>query len=233
MDKRSNLRVIDFGISDYGEIIGLQNSIVELRKRDLISDILLLGEHPHVISLGFRAHHGVNGIKDYGLLDGMNIPIYPVMRGGLATYHGPGQIVGYPIFNLRENGIRVSQFVKMLGDILVDVLSGVGIEAYFDPNMIGVWFNGKKVASIGLGLRSGITFHGFALNVNTELRYFDLIVPCGMEDIRMTSIKDILGIDVSMSNVKENIIKSLTTKFEKPFFEIREYASPDREACMA
>jgi len=127
MDKRSNLMVIDFGISDYGDIIGLQSSIVELRKRDLISDVLLLGEHSHVISLGFRSERDGNGIRDYGLLNGMNIPIYSVIRGGLATYHGPGQIVGYPIFRLRENGMRVSQFVRMIGDILVDVLSGVGI----------------------------------------------------------------------------------------------------------
>jgi len=233
MDKKGDIKVIDFGISDYREIIGLQNTIVEFRKKGLISDVLLLGEHPHVISLGFRAHHDANGIRDYGLLDGMNIPIYPVMRGGLATYHGPGQIVGYPILNLRENGMRVSQFVEMIGDILVDVLLGMGIKAYFDPNRIGVWFNGKKIVSIGLGLSSGITFHGFALNVNTDLRYFDLIVPCGMEDIRMTSIKDILKKDVSMSNVKESIIKSLTAKFEKPCSEIREYASPNREACLA
>ena len=233
MDKRSNLMVIDFGISDYGDIIGLQSSIVELRKRDLISDVLLLGEHSHVISLGFRSERDGNGIRDYGLLNGMNIPIYSVIRGGLATYHGPGQIVGYPIFRLRENGMRVSQFVRMIGDILVDVLSGVGIKAYYDANRIGVWFNGRKIVSIGLGLSSGITFHGFALNVNTDLRYFDLIVPCGMEDIRMTSIKDILKKDVSMGNVKKSIIKSLTARFEKPCFEIKEYASFNTETCLA
>ena len=117
MDKKGDIKVIDFGISDYREIIGLQNTIVEFRKKGLISDVLLLGEHPHVISLGFRVHHDANGIRDYGLLDGMNIPIYPVMRGGLATYHGPGQIVGYPILNLRENGIIETECKELNIDV--------------------------------------------------------------------------------------------------------------------
>jgi lipoyl(octanoyl) transferase len=169
----------DLGRMEYGQALELQHALVERRKRELVPDQLLLVEHPHVITLGR------NGKPDHLLagedvLRRAGIAFFPTDRGGDITYHGPGQLVGYPIFDLRAWRRDVVAYVRAIEQTLIDTLADFGIAGGRAPGMTGVWVDGQKIAAIGVHISRWIASHGFALNVTTDLRYFQYIVPCGL-----------------------------------------------------
>jgi lipoyl(octanoyl) transferase len=169
----------DLGRIGYGQALELQRALVEKRKLGLVTDQLLIVEHPHVITLGRNGKPG-NLLASEDVLRRAGISFFPTDRGGDITYHGPGQLVGYPIFDLREWKRDVGAYVRAIEQALIDSLADFGIAAGRETGMTGVWVNGRKIAAIGVHISRWITSHGFALNVTTDLRYFQYIVPCGL-----------------------------------------------------
>jgi lipoyl(octanoyl) transferase len=174
-----NCRVRELGRVGYGEALELQQRLVAERKQALASDHLLLLEHPHVITLG-RNGHMENLLASDEILKRSGISFYPADRGGDVTYHGPGQLVGYPILDLREWKRDVGAYVRGIEQVIIDTLADYAIEAGRIPKLTGVWVGERKVAAIGVHLSRWVTSHGFALNVCTDLSYFQYIVPCGL-----------------------------------------------------
>ncbi len=169
----------DLGRIGYGEAFELQRVLVEKRKQGLVPDQLLFVEHPHVITLG-RNGKLQNLLASEDVLRRSGISFFPTDRGGDITYHGPGQLVGYPIFDLREWKRDVVAYVRTVEQALIDTLGEFGIAGGREDGMTGVWVGGRKIAAIGVHISRWITSHGFALNVTTDLRYFQYIVPCGL-----------------------------------------------------
>jgi len=194
------LLVVDLGLIEYRRAHDLQLKLVELRSRGKVPDTLLLLEHDHVITLGRR-------LKSMDLKS-PNIPVYKIERGGEATYHGPGQLVGYTIIDLEELGIGVWDYVWKIEEALIRTIREFGLNGYRVEKYPGVWVNGRKIASIGLALSHWITYHGFALNVNPDLRYFKLIRPCGLSPEMMTSIQRELGREVDLEKVKRLVAEN-------------------------
>jgi len=182
MDSAASLCVARLGMVDYAAALELQNAAVAARMRDAIGDTLLLLEHPHVFTLGRGAD------ARYIIQAPPGVPIYRVSRGGQVTYHGPGQLIGYPIVKLGGARRDVSSYLRMLEMALIGALGQFGIAAGRRDGMTGVWAEPYKIASIGVGIRRWVTMHGFALNIATDLAYFDALVPCGIEGCRMTSV---------------------------------------------
>src|SRR3974377_2211473 len=171
--------VRDLGRLAYGSALGLQRGRVEKRKRGEIPDQLLIVEHPHVITMG-RNGHMDNMLAGEELLARAGIAFHHTDRGGDVTYHGPGQIVGYPILDFREWKRDVVAYVRGIEQVIIDTLAEFGIEGGRVQGATGVWVNGAKVCAIGVHISRWATSHGFALNVDTNLRYFQYIVPCGL-----------------------------------------------------
>jgi lipoate-protein ligase B len=201
----TNTLLVDLQTREYRETWELQGRLVELRARGLIPDVLLLVEHPHVITMGKSA-------KPENILS-KRFPIYEVERGGDVTYHGYGQLVGYPIMDLTERGKDIKRHVRGLEATLIETLDHFGISAQRIEGRTGVWIGERKIASIGVAVRSWVTFHGFALNVSTDLSCFSTINPCGYDSGVMTSMTDQLRRQVSISEVKG----PLTSAFEHIF----------------
>jgi lipoyl(octanoyl) transferase len=164
---------------DYGEALELQRELVAARQQGSIPDQLLLLEHPHVITLG-RNGRMENLLASDAALASAGISFYPINRGGDVTYHGPGQLVGYPILDLREWKRDVGAYVRALEQTIIDMLADYGISAGRIPGLTGVWVDQRKIAAIGVHIGRWVTSHGFALNVSTDLNYFQYIVPCGL-----------------------------------------------------
>jgi lipoyl(octanoyl) transferase len=187
------LAVHDLGRQPYGPVLELQRRLARQRLAgDLEQDLLLLVEHEPVITLG-RATRAQSLPIPAAELARRGIEVHEVERGGDVTYHGPGQLVGYPIFDLREHREDLHWYLRTLEAGLVRALDTLGIPAATIPGLTGVWTRGRKIASIGIHVKQWVTYHGFALNVHTELSYFDLIVPCGIRDVVMTSVAMELG----------------------------------------
>jgi lipoyl(octanoyl) transferase len=174
-----NCQVRELGRVEYGRALELQQELIAQRKQGLISDQLLLLEHPHVITLG-RNGHMENLLAGEEVLERAGIAFYPTDRGGDVTYHGPGQLVGYPILDLRDWKRDVGAYVRGVEQAIIDTLAEFGIEAGRIPKLTGVWVGDRKIAAIGVHISRWVTSHGFALNVNTDLSYFHYIVPCGL-----------------------------------------------------
>ncbi len=170
------------GTVDYERALDLQEAMAAARQRGEIGDTLLLLEHPHVYTLGRGAD------ERFLIAPPPGVPVYRVSRGGQVTYHGPGQLVGYPILKLEGAARDVHKYVRALERVIIETLGACGIGARRREKLTGVWAGECKIASIGIGIRRWITMHGFALNVNNDLTFFDRIVPCGIEGCRMTSI---------------------------------------------
>ncbi len=187
------LCVASLGTIDYAAALELQGAMVHARHRDEIGDTLLLLEHPHVYTLGRGAD------ERYLLAPPPGVPIHRVSRGGQVTYHGPGQLVGYPILKLEGRYRDVIRYLRKLEEAMIDALATFGIAAGRRQGLTGVWVGSLKIASIGVGLRRWVTLHGFALNVTTDLRCFDAIVPCGIEGCRMTSAADLGHREISVA----------------------------------
>jgi len=173
----------------YGEALTLQRELARRRiSREIPHDMLLLVEHPPVITLG-RGFHVENLPTPREFLEAKGVEVFDVERGGDVTYHGPGQLVGYPIFDLGEHRKDLHWFLREMEGSLIDALDAFGIAGDRNPGYTGVWTGGRKIASIGIHVKQWVTWHGFALNVTTDLSYFDLIVPCGIPNVVMTSIQ--------------------------------------------
>ena len=183
---------------DYGEALALQQRLVAARKEGAVPDQLLLLEHPHVITLG-RNGQMQNLLASSEILARAGISFYPIDRGGDITYHGPGQLVGYPIFDLRDWKRDVGAYVRGLEQAIIDTLGEYGIAAGRIPKLTGVWVGERKIAAIGVHISRWVTSHGFALNVNTDLSYFQYIVPCGLTK-PVTSMAQ-LGASATVSEV--------------------------------
>lgn len=207
-------KVYKLGRVPYGKALDIQLKLLEMRKRGEIEDTLLLLEHPHTITIGRRGNMG-NLLAAQNYLEKSGIHFEVISRGGDITYHGPGQLVGYPILDLNDMGKDIHKYLRRLEDTIMVSLEDFGIRARRVKGVTGVWVKWNKIASIGVGVKKWITYHGFALNVNTDLSYFDMMVPCGIENVRMTSIQRWLAKQefVDMPEVEESIIKAFSQVF--------------------
>lgn len=206
--------LIELGRVDYLEALKIQREIHERRVADEIDDTLILLEHFPVITIG-RGADKRNLLVSEDELARRGIKIYQVERGGDITYHGPGQLVGYPVFRLREGFVGVRRFVEKIEEVLIQALGEFGIEAGAKERMVGVWVGEKKIASIGIAVKNRVTMHGFALNVGSDLNGFQLINPCGLSSQEMTAMQLVLkdGGEVQMKEVRGAVRRG----FEKVF----------------
>jgi lipoate-protein ligase B len=177
-----SLAIAELGVVGYDDALAIQTETLAARIDDRIGDTLLLMEHPHVLTLGRGADEG------FIVSNADGVPVRRISRGGQVTYHGPGQLVAYPILKLEGRDRDVTKYLRSLEAAMIDALEKFGIEAGRRDGMTGVWVGARKIASIGVGIRRWTTWHGFALNVSTDLSYFDSIVPCGIDGCRMTSV---------------------------------------------
>ena len=200
----------DLGRTGYAEASRLQREFVERRKRGEIPDQLLIVEHPHVITMG-RNGHAENMLATADLLERSGIEFHHTDRGGDVTYHGPGQIVGYPIVDLREWKRDVVAYVRAIEQTIIDTLGEFGVEGGRVAGATGVWVAGAKIAAIGVHISRWVTSHGFALNIDTDLSYFQYIVPCGLTK-PVTSMRR-LGSSAS----REEILAAITRAFGRNF----------------
>ncbi len=196
--------LLDFGRREYGQIWELQKQLVAARAADRVQDTLILVEHEPVITLGRKTT--AENFRP------QNIPVFQVERGGDATFHGPGQLVGYPIIKLVEPDVH--KFLRQLEEVLIRTASDLGVDSNRKEGHTGVWSGGKKLASIGVAIINWVTYHGFALNVNTDLKYFQLIKPCGLDPNTMTSMKKISGKEIDMGRVKQRIVENFSSVFQ-------------------
>ncbi len=201
----------ELGRLDYGRALELQQQLVEARKQGLAPDHLLLLEHPHVITLG-RNGRREHLLADPLILERAGIAFYPTDRGGDITYHGPGQLVGYPILDLREWKRDVGAYVRAVEQVIIDTLADFGISAERIQKLTGVWVDGRKVAAIGVHISRWVTSHGFALNVSTDLNYFHYIVPCGLT--RPVTSMAALGAPATVAEVSGRLAAHFGRVFE-------------------
>jgi lipoyl(octanoyl) transferase len=204
-------RVIDLGRREYGEVWRLQQELLSQRQADAIDDTLVLVEHPEVITLGRRLSSQSNVVAPGG------IPIFEIERGGDVTYHGPGQLVGYPILKLHGDERDLHAYLRHLEQALIAVCADLGIAAGRNPGWTGAWIGARKVASIGIAVRRWVTMHGFALNVATELSRFGAINPCGLDAAVMTSLARELGRAVTLDEVRPLLVKRLGEALSRDF----------------
>jgi lipoate-protein ligase B len=205
-------RVVDLGNREYGEVWAVQREMVAARQRDEIPDTLILVEHPNVITLGRGTH------RENVLAPG-DIPIFEIERGGDVTYHGPGQLVGYPIFLLREPERDLRVYLRNIEEALIQTVETFGLPAGRRPSWTGVWNRAAdlKIASIGVAVKRWVTLHGFALNVATDLARFGAINPCGLDAAVMGSMSGELGRPVEMAAVKRTVRDAFADVFSRRF----------------
>lgn len=201
--------LVDLGTRDYLEVWNLQKRLVELRADDRIPDVLLYVEHPHVITLGRKSK-----AEEEFVVRG-RAPVYEIERGGEATYHGPGQLVGYPIFKLQEGERDLHRFLRNQEEALIRAIAPYGLSGDRKAGYTGVWCQDKKLASIGVAVRRWVTYHGFGLNVSTDLSYFGLINPCGLSAEIMSSVEAMAGRPVEMPAIKEAIAAEVEEIFAR------------------
>ncbi|MBC7790934.1 MAG: lipoyl(octanoyl) transferase LipB [Anaerolineae bacterium] len=216
------LWIVRLGTVPYYEVLELQRSVAKARITGEVShDVLLLVEHPPVVTLG-RKSKRANLISSAEVLRAEGVELFEVERGGDVTFHGPGQLVGYPIVDLKRHKLDLHWYLRCVEDALVRVLEDFGIAGQRSAGYTGVWTRAssegnevalRKIASIGVHARDWVTWHGFALNVTTDLSYFDLIVPCGIQDVEMTSIARELGRKVGMAAVEDAVSRAFCEVF--------------------
>jgi lipoate-protein ligase B len=205
-----NAKVVDLGIREYGDTWELQKRLVAERQADQIGDTLLLVEHPDVITLGRRSSSKSNVLSD-------EIPQFEIERGGDVTYHGPGQLVGYPILRLDEPERDLHRYLRKLEEALIAVCGDFGLAGSRKDGLTGVWLGEKKVASLGIAVRRWVTLHGFALNVSTALDRFRSINPCGLDAAVMTSLSEAAGRAITVDEVKPRAIAHLGATLGRAF----------------
>ncbi|OFV91747.1 MAG: lipoyl(octanoyl) transferase [Acidobacteria bacterium RIFCSPLOWO2_12_FULL_65_11] len=200
----------------YADALALQHTLVEDRRAGRVDDVLLFVEHPHVLTLGVGGDGGRSHIlAPAEALAGRGVEVHETGRGGDITYHGPGQIVGYPIVDLRPDRCDVHRYVRDLEDVLIRTAGDYGVLAHRVDGLTGVWVGDEKLAAIGVRIARWVTSHGFAMNVTTDLAYFDLIVPCGISGRGVTSLARLVGRAVDRAEVEDRISRHFCDVFER------------------
>jgi len=212
-----NINVINLKKLDYGIVLNIQEKLLAARQKDEIEDTLLLVEHPSTLTLGVRGKFS-NILVTSAVLKNKNIDIYEVNRGGDVTYHGPGQIVGYPIINLSNYGHDIKRFIWNIEEVFIRLLQKEFdiIAQREDKKYTGVWIGDRKITAIGIAVKHWVTMHGFAFNVNTDLEHFNLINPCGLIDKGVTSLQELTGIYQDF-----NLLNQLVTDYFCEVFELQ------------
>jgi len=208
------MHVVQLGLVPYERALELQRAVARARiSGEIAHDVLLLLEHPPVVTLG-RSSKAQNLVASPALLAARGVELFEVERGGDVTFHGPGQLVGYPIVNLRGHKQDLHWYLRQLEEVLIRALERIGIGAQRSNGRTGVWTGDRKIASIGVHARDWVTWHGFALNVSTDLSFFDLMVPCGLAGVTMTSVARELGAAApSFEAVAESVVAAFGTVF--------------------
>ncbi|OFW01064.1 MAG: lipoyl(octanoyl) transferase [Acidobacteria bacterium RIFCSPLOWO2_02_FULL_68_18] len=211
-----DLQIRRLGVVRYGEALALQRALVEERRAGRIPDLLLLLQHPPVITLGVRGDGGRSHIvASSERLAELGVEVSETGRGGDVTYHGPGQVVGYPILDLRPDRCDVHRYVRDVEEVMIRVCADYGIEAGRIGGLTGAWVGSQKIGAIGVRISRWITSHGFAFNVNTDLGYFDLIVPCGIADRGVTSVERLVGRRVPLEEAEDALARRFGEVFER------------------
>jgi lipoyl(octanoyl) transferase len=209
------IEVRHLGRKPYPETLALQRALVEQRQRGEVGDLLLLVEHPHVLTLGVRGDGGRGHIlASSERLVSLGVDVHETGRGGDVTYHGPGQVVGYPILDLKPDRCDVHRYVRDLEEVLIRTAGDYGIIAGRTAGLTGVWVGEEKLAAIGVRIARWVTSHGFALNVATDLEYFGLIVPCGISGRGVTSLEQLISGPVDQLEVESRVIRHFREVFE-------------------
>ncbi|MFQ5799419.1 MAG: lipoyl(octanoyl) transferase LipB [Bacteroidota bacterium] len=203
---------VDIGLGAYDEAWDLQRRVWNARVDGNIPDVLILTEHRHVYTLGKSANDNHLLAKEEELKR-RGVDVYQIDRGGDVTYHGPGQIVGYPILDLKDYYLDVHRYLRDLEEVIIRTLRASGIDGARVEGMTGVWVGGDKVAAIGIKVSRWVTMHGFAFNVNTDLSYFERIIPCGIFHKGVTSLQQVLGRAVDIQLVRANLLRSFEEVF--------------------
>jgi lipoyl(octanoyl) transferase len=218
------IEVRRLGRVPYADALAAQRALVEERRAGQVDDLLLLLEHPHVLTLGVRGDGGRSHIRAGDeVLASHGVEVYETGRGGDITYHGPGQIVGYPILDLRPDRCDVHRYMRDIEEVLIRTAADYGLVAERAGGLTGVWVGRDKLAAIGVRIGRWVTSHGFAFNVTTDLAYFDLIVPCGIPDRGVTSLARLLGRAVDLAEVEDRIARH--------FLDV--FATPESDYCTA
>jgi lipoyl(octanoyl) transferase len=200
----------------YDEALAMQRALVEERRADRVPDLLLLLQHPPVITLGVKGDGArANIVAADDLLRALGITIHETGRGGDVTYHGPGQIVGYPILDLRPDRCDVHRYVRDVEEVMIRVCADYGVTAGRIDRLTGAWVGADKIGAIGVRISRWITSHGFAFNVNTNLDHFRLIVPCGIVDRGVTSLERATGTRIPIDDVEDAFIRHFAKTFER------------------
>jgi len=204
--------IIDLGLVDYEECYRTQKEMVIRRKLGEIDDTLILAEHNSVFTVG-RTGDRKNLLADEGYLRQKGIRVLDVDRGGDITFHGPGQLVAYPIIELKDGWRDLHEYMRNLENVVIKFLKRYLIRSEREPGRTGVWASGKKIASIGIGVSNWVTYHGLSVNVKPDLEFFDMIYPCGLKDIRMASLEGLSGRSVCMEDAKKAILSDFGRVF--------------------
>ena len=210
------IEVRRLGVIAYADGLELQRQLVEQRKAGTIPDQLLLLEHPPVITLGVKTRQDRSHVlASPEMLESAGVEIFETGRGGDVTYHGPGQLVGYPIIDLRPDRCDVHRYVRDLEQVMIDAAARLGVTAERVAGLTGAWVGADKLAAIGVRISRWVTSHGFAFNVSTDLSHFDLIVPCGITDRGVTSLSRLTGATVRIRDVEDAVIAAFSTVFAR------------------
>ena len=210
------LEIRRLGLVGYDEALELQRELVEARRANRVPDLLLLLEHAPVITLGVRSEVArANVITTGERLAELGIEVHETGRGGDVTYHGPGQIVGYPILDLRPDRCDVHKYVRDLEEVMIRTCADFGISAGRIAGLTGTWVGADKIGAIGIRISRWITSHGFAFNVRTDLDHFKLIVPCGISDRGVTSLERVTGRTIALDEVQDALVRRFSEVFER------------------
>ena len=214
MGKRLEVRRL--GTVGYPEALAMQRALVEERRADRVPDLLLLLQHPAVITVGVKGDGGrSNVVATPERLSELGIAVEETGRGGDVTYHGPGQIVGYPIVDLRSDRQDVHRYVRDLEEVMIRTCAGYGLESGRIKGLTGTWIGAEKIGAIGVRISRWITSHGFAFNVSTRLDHFQLIVPCGISDRGVTSLEKATGRTMAIEEVEDRMIGHFASVFDR------------------
>lgn len=205
--------ILDLGLIDYEEAYAIQKELVKRRKLGEIDDSVVVAEHRSVFTIG-RAGNIENLLEDEDVLNNKGIKVLRVDRGGDITFHGPGQVVVYPIIDLRARDKDIHRYLRDLEEVVINFLQMYGVYAERCYGKTGVWVNNKKIASIGVAASNWVTYHGFSVNINVDLGYFSMMHPCGMKEIEATSLCRVLGRPIAMREAKYKIISKFNDAFK-------------------
>ncbi len=213
----NEFKILNLGLTDYKKALNIQLGLLDKRKNNLIPDTLILLEHPPTITIG-RGGDLKNLLVSQSYLKDRGIYFEQISRGGDITFHGPGQIVAYPIMDLNSLGRDIHKYLRSLEHLIIDMLKNYGIKATGLKDVTGVWANEKKIASIGIGVKRWITYHGFAININNDLNYYDMIIPCGLSKVMMTNVttESATG-KVTIEKANDYIIESFSKTFNRKY----------------